>query len=515
MKVWVVGTLVGVVLLGLFLALPTSAGVNELQDRQQVPSWAVEAVDVLMEEGLIHGYPDGTFRPDRPISRAEMALVVAGLLTKLRQEKLDPGTRALIGALREEFAGELESLRQALAEQRSAISEVREAAYEASAQAEENSRLIDQLSKELARLAWSGDFRYRVELNDEQLRDRDDQRQRIRLRIGTGIGINPNTRVNFRFTTGREDPLSGNQTLGNFNAGFDFRLDYANLHWTRNLASGSRLEIYAGSFPSGVLHKNTQIVFDNEMTFQGLMEKLVFPAGRGELGLSLVQNLIRDVGDTFGEDGWLYGVQLASDDVLAEGLDLFAGYYTLTKPELMEGIKDEFFRLVDFNGDGSVTRKDLLPGEVPGLGDYTILSLGASYTFGDPERPVKIYGDYVRNLDASFPAEGATGAAAFLEDQDEWGFDLGVKVGRLKKPGDWQALAEWRRIGAFATFPWLGDSDFKATNIHGLKLSLGYQYSPNVVFKYSGFLGQVDNRFGVLEEAVRRNRHQFDVIFKF
>lgn len=41
--------------------------------------WYTEAVGIAYERGLIDGYPDGTFRPDVPISRAELAVLLARL----------------------------------------------------------------------------------------------------------------------------------------------------------------------------------------------------------------------------------------------------------------------------------------------------------------------------------------------------------------------------------------------------------------------------------------------------
>lgn len=38
--------------------------------------WAVKDIDLAIERGLMQGYPDGTFKPDKPITRAELAVVL-------------------------------------------------------------------------------------------------------------------------------------------------------------------------------------------------------------------------------------------------------------------------------------------------------------------------------------------------------------------------------------------------------------------------------------------------------
>lgn len=37
--------------------------------------WAREDIDWAMENGIVNGYPDGTFQPDKPITRAEAAVM--------------------------------------------------------------------------------------------------------------------------------------------------------------------------------------------------------------------------------------------------------------------------------------------------------------------------------------------------------------------------------------------------------------------------------------------------------
>lgn len=44
--------------------------------------WAAHYIRWAMMEGLLKGYPDGTFQPDKPITRAEMAVILHRLLSK-------------------------------------------------------------------------------------------------------------------------------------------------------------------------------------------------------------------------------------------------------------------------------------------------------------------------------------------------------------------------------------------------------------------------------------------------
>ena len=47
---------------------------------KQIPAdvkghWAETAIEWAMDEGLMNGYPDGTFQPDKPLTRAEFATI--------------------------------------------------------------------------------------------------------------------------------------------------------------------------------------------------------------------------------------------------------------------------------------------------------------------------------------------------------------------------------------------------------------------------------------------------------
>ncbi|MGE5572909.1 MAG: S-layer homology domain-containing protein [Bacteroidota bacterium] len=56
-------------------AAPVSGAAARLKDIDL--SWAQDAIVSLVDEGIIAGYPDGTFKPENPVTRAEFAKVVA------------------------------------------------------------------------------------------------------------------------------------------------------------------------------------------------------------------------------------------------------------------------------------------------------------------------------------------------------------------------------------------------------------------------------------------------------
>jgi hypothetical protein len=52
--------------------------------------WAYDAIAELAAKGLIEGYPDGSFKGDRAMTRYEMAMVVARLLARIEAIKIPP-----------------------------------------------------------------------------------------------------------------------------------------------------------------------------------------------------------------------------------------------------------------------------------------------------------------------------------------------------------------------------------------------------------------------------------------
>lgn len=129
--------------------------------------WAYQAVADLSDQGIVEGYPDGTFRGQRNMTRYELAQVIARLMA--REDQLNAEQRATLDKLAGAYADELSSLG------------VR----------------VSNLEKKVGNISWSGDARMRYIDNSVDKADTWDGRMRINVKGQ----VSPSTSVNGRLTT--------------------------------------------------------------------------------------------------------------------------------------------------------------------------------------------------------------------------------------------------------------------------------------------------------------------------
>ena len=132
--------------------------------------WAYQAVSDLSDQGIVEGYPDGTFKGERNITRYELAQIIARLMAK--EDQLNAEQQATINKLASEYADELANLG------------VR----------------VSNLEKKVGNISWSGDARMRF------VQDYNDDKKAAdaydgRLRITAHADVNDNTYVEGRFKT--------------------------------------------------------------------------------------------------------------------------------------------------------------------------------------------------------------------------------------------------------------------------------------------------------------------------
>ena len=129
--------------------------------------WAYQAVADLSDQGVVIGYPDGTFRGERNITRYELAQIVARMMA--REDQLNAEQRATLEKLANEYADELANLG------------VR----------------VSKLEKKVGNLYWSGDARMRFQ--DKALTEKDNWDGRIRINVKADV--NESTTVNGRLVS--------------------------------------------------------------------------------------------------------------------------------------------------------------------------------------------------------------------------------------------------------------------------------------------------------------------------
>ncbi|MCI5837196.1 MAG: S-layer homology domain-containing protein [Veillonellaceae bacterium] len=130
--------------------------------------WAYQAVGELAAQGVVEGYPDGTFKGERNITRFEMAQLVARAMN--RRAELDANQEAQLQRLEREFASELKSLG------------VR----------------VTSLEEQVGRVKLGGDFRLSYAQGDSDIRRGHGvslNRTEARLRLRTTMDVSPKTMV--------------------------------------------------------------------------------------------------------------------------------------------------------------------------------------------------------------------------------------------------------------------------------------------------------------------------------
>ncbi|MBD2843910.1 S-layer homology domain-containing protein [Paenibacillus sp. IB182496] len=59
------------------LSVRAAAGDSHYTDHEQIAPWAADGIAALAAEGLLTGYPDGSFAPRSEMTRAEAAVLIA------------------------------------------------------------------------------------------------------------------------------------------------------------------------------------------------------------------------------------------------------------------------------------------------------------------------------------------------------------------------------------------------------------------------------------------------------
>lgn len=126
--------------------------------------WAYQAVSQLSDQGIVEGYPDGTFRGQRNITRYELAQIIARLMAN--EDQFNAEQRATIDKLAGEYADELDNLG------------VR----------------VSNLEAKVGNISWSGDARMKWDQSYDKTGNAEDNFNG-RMRINAHAQVNDSTYV--------------------------------------------------------------------------------------------------------------------------------------------------------------------------------------------------------------------------------------------------------------------------------------------------------------------------------
>ena len=148
--------------------------------------WAYQAVSDLSAQGVVEGYPDGTFKGEKNMTRYELAQIVARLMAK--EDQLNAEQQATIDKLAGEYADELANLG------------VR----------------VSNLEKKVGNIYWAGDAKM-MYTNNAKKDGKDTYKGRIRLNVKGQVNdatfVKGRIVTNMWFKDAKPEDGDGNTTM--------------------------------------------------------------------------------------------------------------------------------------------------------------------------------------------------------------------------------------------------------------------------------------------------------------
>lgn len=328
------------------------------------------------------------------------------------------------------------------------------------------------------KIKWKGDFRYRYEGFDIEGKPNRD-RNRIRARAAMIAKVTPTVTAGFGLASGSQDPVSTNQTLGDGGSSKGIVLDLAYVDWS-GLAN---THVIGGKF-SNFLHKSS-LIWDGDWRPEGGG----FKFANGNVFVNGIGTWIES--DKKKDQLLAWGLQGGVKVPLGDAMKLTAGasYYQLDT----QGSGTFHGGGTDFFGNSYD------PATNTYLYDYRLFELFTDLNFDLGNRPVKIYGDYVKNQDA---------------DKYDTGYQFGFQYGKAANKGQWQVGYVYEKLEADAVFGLLTDSDFGGggTDSKGHIFKASYALAKHANFDLTYFINKSGIRSG---NSIDFKRLQVDLAFKY
>ena len=275
--------------------------------------WAYQAVSDLSDQGVVEGYPDGTFKGERNMTRYELAQVIARLMA--REDQLNAEQKATLDRLAGEYADELANLG------------VR----------------VSNLEKKVGNISWFGDARMRWQekgYNADGSKKEDSWNGR--MRINAKAQVNDSTYVRGRFTSNMnfKDNADANTKMDVLFVHHQFG-DKVGMNLGRNFLTLGQTGMYYDDFFDGA----QLFIGDSKLTLEagyGRMNTWINDYGQkkddtvyarlyGKTGrIGYDAEYIKTVGAADADKKSIWGAGLTVG--VTDAVDVFGDFYKNTKP---------------------------------------------------------------------------------------------------------------------------------------------------------------------------------------
>ncbi len=319
-------------------------------------------------------------------------------------------------------------------------------------------------------LTVKGDVRYRYEQITEDGKD-DRQRDRVRARLGASAKINDKVKAEVQLSTGDDDPISENKTIGDGFLKKDMGLNLAYIDWVPQ----EGLTLTGGKMKNPFLCVS-DLVWDSDLTPEGAAAKWERQVGPMTLYANGGYLWVQERATAPEEDTKLYAGQAAAKFQFSDEVSLLVGgsYYTYDNIEGM-GVLDWEGKNKTYGNSSKDKVSGTTTNKIYGMG-YDQVEAFTKLTAW-VGTPVEFYGNYVVNQEA---------------DANDTGWLAGVTVGKAKNVGTMEFGYNYRELEKDAVLGAFTDSDSwgGGTDGRGHKVFGRYQIAKNVRLGATYFMNE-------------------------
>lgn len=336
-----------------------------------------------------------------------------------------------------------------------------------------------------------GDVRFRHEYIDDDAKDDTRTRQRVRARVGVYADVNEQVKAGIAAASGGDDPVSSNQSFDDAFTSKGLQLDKAYIDWS----PVKGLDLIGGKMSKPFICVS-DLVWDGDLNPEGAAVVYEVKTDAVKLMAHAGYFWLDEVSGSDDDDRMLYTGQLAMElNAGAVKLLAGAGYYSYENMKgygLLYEADSSFGNSTESVVDADGVETLMYATEFEELEGF----ISASGKAGDV--PVTVYGQYVVNTEA---------------DDNDTGYLAGIKLGKAKKPGQFELGYNYRDLEKDAVVGAFTDSDFRGGGTNGeghkfqAKVAIASQWSFGATYFVNAKKPDTDD--------TDYNRLQLDLACKF